>query len=368
MLEKTPGAVLCGHCHALGAKDFCRFCRRPVHRACLDSPDCPEPHPRELRLGLGARLRDIDEEGRIGSVGHLLGGEDLRELASRAVIDEVWPAAEHRGLPVGYLEPRAFGPGVFVRTAATYTLEAGSDGEPIRVYQHPLLAQTRLVEGPDLRLVPRPRLNLDPERLLVTRNGRTAVLVSTSRFDVIDLDAVRPAVVVDLKGELIFDLAISGEMDLAVAAVFGRLRCFRLGDGQLLGAIRLEDGDVTAVALDGGRLAAVTEELRLHVRQVGGGPPDRWAAALHTDVQARGYIRPGQLSLSHDGRLLALRHRRKQVLVIDLERGERQLLRGHTDTVCLVRFIAGGRVLVTADDDNRVRFWPRSGDRIISGD
>lgn len=368
MLEKTPGAVLCGHCHALGAEDFCRFCRRPVHRGCLDSPDCPEPHPRELRLGLGARLRDIDEEGRLGRVGHVLGGEDLRELASRALVGEVWPEAEHRGLPVAYLPPVAFGPGVVVCNAATYTLEEVSDGQRIRVYHHPLLAQARVTEDPDLRLVPRPRLDLEPQRLLVTRGGRTAALVSTSRFDVVDLEGRRAAVVVDLKGEVIFDLAISAEMDLAVAAVFGRLRCFRLGDGQLLGALRLEDGDVTSVALGGGRLAAVTEEQRLHVRQVGGGRPDGWASALDTDVEARGHISPGQIALSHDGRLLALRQRRKRVLVINVESGERQTLRGHTDAVCLVRFIAGGRVLVTADDDNRVRFWPRSGDRIVSGD
>jgi hypothetical protein len=375
MLEKTPGAVVCGHCHTLGADDLCGYCRGPVHRRCLESDRCPVPHPRELRLGMGWRLRDIDEEGRIGRVGHVLGGDQVRELASRTELVPIWPALRHNDLPVINLEPLAVGPSSdrLVRCAATYTLEESTDGtQQTIVYRDPLLALARVsanvVGGvEDLRYLERPSHDL-ADRLLVTRDGRTALLASASRFDIIDLEQRQPTRVVDLRGEMMFDLAVFGDMDLAVAAVFGRLRCFNLRNGQLRGSIPLEDQDVTAVAVGGAHVAAVTAELDLHVREVSAGPPDSWREALRTDVEARGKVTPGQLALSHDGRLVALRHRRKQVLVINLASGERQLLRGHTDTICFIRFIAGGRTLVTADDDNRVCFWPRSGDRLVSGE
>jgi len=326
------------------------------------------PHPRELRLGLGWRLRDIDEEGHLALVGHVLGGQQVRELASKTVVAEIWPGARHNGRPVAFLSPMAVGPDMLVRRAATYAVTVDLDGSETLVYHDPLVALAPIASGQvqELRLVARPRQEL-AERLLLARDGQTAVLVSASRFDVIDLSGRRPAQIMDLKGEMMFDLAISSEMRLAVAAVFGRLRCFDLDSGQLRGSIRLEDHDVTAVALGGGHVAAVTAELGLHVRRAGTGSPEGWVRTLRTDVDVRGRLAPAELAVSHDGRLVALRHRRKQVLVIDLASGERQLLGGHTDAICFVRFVAGGRLLVTADDDNRVRFWPRLEDRIVTG-
>jgi hypothetical protein len=371
MLEKTPGAVVCGHCHALGADALCAFCRRPVHERCLESDRCPVPHPRELRLGMGWRLRDIDEQGRVGRVTHVLGGEQVRDLATRTEIAPLWPAPRHKDLPVAYLGPLAVGVDSLVRCAATYTLEETSDGTQITVYHDALLAHARVVSEAveEVRLLERPVHDL-ADRLLLTRDGRTALLLSASRFDIIDLTGreTRAVRVVDLRGEMVFDLAILGEANLAAAAVFGRLRCFDLGSGQIRGSIPLDDQDVTAVALGGGHVAAATAELDLHVLEVGTGPPERWRRVLRTDIEARGRIAPNQLAASHDGRLVAVRHRRKRVQVINLETGERQVLRGHTDTICHVRFISGGRTLVTADDDNRVRFWPRSGDRLVTGD
>jgi len=370
MLEKSPGAATCGHCHGLGADTLCPYCRHQVHRACLDSERCPVPHPWERRLGLGWRLRDIDEEGKLARLGHVLAmkGWEVRELESGEAVGP-WPIMHHRSLPVAYLPPLAVGTGFLVHRAATFTVEDRGGDSPVTVYHHYLLAKARLsageVEQPEL--VPRPPDVFNPERLLLGRDGRTAVLASDSRFDSVDLAGQRPAHVVDLKGEMIIDLAISSEMGLTVAAMFDRLSFYELESGRPRGAIRLGE-ELTTVALAGGRVAVVTAEGELGVYEVGAGPPDSWSRLMWTEMGLRGNLAPGQLALSHDGRLVALRHRRKQVIVIDLTSGDRQVLGGHTDTVCFVRFISGGRVLVTADDDNRVRYWPRVGDRIISGD
>ena len=50
---------------------------------------------------------------------------------------------------------------------------------------------------------------------------------------------------------------------------------------------------------------------------------------------------------------------------MNLDSGGGQLLSSHTDDVVLVRFVDGGRRLITADEDNRVIIWPREAERIV---
>ena len=55
----------------------------------------------------------------------------------------------------------------------------------------------------------------------------------------------------------------------------------------------------------------------------------------------------------------------RNVLVYRLRVGARQWLRGHTDEVSLLRFVCGGRMLITADENARVRLWPRRGEKLL---
>lgn len=48
------------------------------------------------------------------------------------------------------------------------------------------------------------------------------------------------------------------------------------------------------------------------------------------------------------------------MLIYRLRTGRKTTLQGHTDDVSLLRFVCGGRVLVSADDDGRVRLWPKN--------
>lgn len=371
MLEKARGAVACGHCHQLGADTVCPYCRAQVHTACLTSDRCPEPHPVQLRLGTGNRLRGIDESGRYGAVGGVLGsGQRLWELAGRGDVARLPMTRGRHG--VEYRGGWALGREQVCRAAVTYREERlEATGELHRIYVDSLLLVADL--APDgmreVRFVERPPQPIG-ENLYLARDGAWAVWASASQIDIVNLRGARPARNVDLAGQMIHDVDLHTEMELVVVAHFGRVVLFDLrGLRQGVRTIKADE-NVTRVSLGGGRMACVTEEghvlvTRVQHRQA----PRRWETIHQARVKVRGEIGPGEADLSHDGRLLAVRRRRKDVEVIHLDSGERQILEGHTDRVCLVRFIAGGNQLVTADNDNRVFFWPRAveDDRIISG-
>src|SRR5262245_10280161 len=71
MVARGPGDVGCAHCTRIGADRPCAVCTHLVCQACAaDWTTCSEPSGRLVRLGLSARLRDVDPSGRIGLVSH----------------------------------------------------------------------------------------------------------------------------------------------------------------------------------------------------------------------------------------------------------------------------------------------------------
>jgi hypothetical protein len=369
MLEKARGAVVCGHCHGPDADTICPYCRNAVCERCLDSERCPEPHPWEQRLGLGRRLLGIDESGRYGVVSYALGGTAVvRELRSGKEVAGL--LGVHEELQVEYPDEPGVNGGVIARVAWSYrTTQIGDDQWQVdRV--SPLLLVGR-VEGErihDLRFVPRPARHVSM-RVLLTADGRTAALVSASHVDLVEIDGQRPARVVDPKGQMIHCAAVSETADLLAVGIFGRVLLYRLSSGAPVGSVAMEGENVTTVALGGDRLAAVTEEKQLQIlqRTRRAGDKDEWETIHASELGHRGALTDVETSLSPDGKLFATRHKRKQVLVLDLDGRRSQLLKGHTDRVNLIRFVSGGRLLVSADKDNRVRYWPRSEQRIITG-
>ena len=369
MLDKTHGAVTCAHCQTLGADAQCPFCQRMVHKTCLAAEGCPVPHPVELRLGRGKRLRDIDETGRFGVVGFVLGGHsELKDLIAGLSIDA---PPEHRdGVLVAYLGGWALGRELCVRAAATYYVQALGDGQEERVYLDPLLytAQTSPYGLQREQFTERSAQPLG-HRLRVSRDNRWVIWSGDSRLDVIDLKERLKPRSLDLRGQMIFDLAVSGAMDLVALAQWGQLTFFGLSDGWRIGRLRRQDDDFTWIGLGGGRVAYITAGKRYAVYRVNRRVmPDRWECIAEGKLKIRGAVRSSEASLSPDGRLLAVRRRKREVLVLDLDQGTEQHLGRHTDTVNLVKFINYGRRLVTADDDNRVMIWPREEHRIISGE
>jgi len=368
LLDKVHGAVTCAHCQALGADEQCPYCQRMVHAACMAGEGCPVPHPVEIRLGRGKRLRAIDETGRFGAVGGLLGGvPELKDLAAGLSIDA--PPDGYNGLSVAYLGGWALGREIALRAAATfYTREIG-DGQYERVYVDPLLYRARatphgLQAEEFVARSPQPL----GHRLRVSRDNHWAVFSGDSRLDVIDLQGRLKPRKLDLKGQMIFDLAVSSAMDLVAVAQWGQLTFFGLSDGWRLGRLRREDDDFTWVGLGGGKAAYITASKRYAVYRVERKVmPDRWELLAEGKLKVKGPVRDCEASLTPDGRLLAVRRRRKEVLVLDLAEDTEQRLGRHTDRINQVKWINNGRRLVTSDDDNRVVFWPRDEGRIISG-
>ena len=340
-----------------------------VHGGCLAAEGCPVPHPVELRLGTGKRLRDIDETGRFGAVGQVLGGvAELKDLAAGLSIDA--PPEGHNAHNVAYLGPWALGRELALRAAATYYTRDIGDSHIERVYVDALLYRAKATPH-GLQAEAFLRRSNQPlgHRLKVSRDNRWAVWAGDSQLDVVDLESRLKPRKLDLKGQMIFDLAVSGAMDLVAVAQWGQLTFFVPSDGWRLGRLRRQDDDFTWVGLGGGRVAYITSGKRYAVYRVERKVmPDRWERVAEGKLKINGPVRDCEASLSPDGRLLAVRRRKREVLVLDLELGTEQRLGRNTDRVNLVKFINSGRRLVTADDDNRVMIWPVDEGRIISGE
>lgn len=325
-----------------------------------------------IRLGTGKRLFEIDDEGRFARVGHVLGGPKPVCLDTGEGVATDGLPHQHGDLPVAYRGPCAFARGSIFWAATTYRFEEDDRGNPITVDVDPLLLVARLTpEGiQDPRLLPRLARQMSTDRLFVTRDGRHAVAAAEDAFDIVKTSGIRPAThVVDMGGQLIHGMDACGEMDLIAVGLFGRVACYDIEEGEKLGELKVEGENVSCVTLGGGRLASLSEDSYLHVVEMDRRRfPRDWSVVLRDRLPITSTIGPSEASLSHDGALLAVRRRRKDVLMLNLNDGTHQLLGGHTDRINFVRFIRGGRQLVTADKDNRVIFWPRSGERFISGE
>lgn len=362
MLDKSTGAVGCFHCQTLGAGEICAICNRPVCPRCAAADTCPVPHRRELRLGLGRRLRSVSPDGACGVVSSWNGGMTVVDL--------------HRGqrlASLGFIK-FAIGYGPWPELVSAQQVVSAS----VTLSRSPYM----LVGAPGDRMV---QLDLPPaqssseklhmERLAISEDGaRAAVARSDMLVDLVDL--TRPA----LRGTIsepsaeIQSMALSRELDLLVLGLYGRFKIFRLSDHMPLDVLSPQklDGDVAWLGFSRGRLAMVSVNGHCLVLQVTRGrAPDHWTTVTELSLESSSTLADivGEMprgarrvvaSISDDGELLAVRQGKKQVEVYPLSGGAPVMLEGHTDRVNLVRFVAGGRQLITADCDNRVGFWPRS--------
>lgn len=349
MLDKTPGAVCCAHCRRLGAEQVCPFCDRPVCADCLARDSCPIPHPRELRLGVGARLRAVDEAGERGLVTGWSGRNRVVDLRNgEALLDWNWPES----MP--------------------YT---GADAPPpcplgphrVAWVPHPSELSPELAIG-DLRYATveywRPRRFPRYRPAAATADGRYVLLRrADEKVTVLDLQRGKRGVTISIKRQAVHSVAADGALDLVAVGTYGKATFYRLTDGASLGSRQTGEGDVDWIGLAAGRAALFSGEA-IYVLEVDLDlPPFKWRM-----IQSARADWPEHGSLSPDGELLALRDGDRQVLVLGVSSGRVQPLKRHTDSVNFVRFVRNGQLLVTADDDNRVMFWPREGDGVVADD
>lgn len=363
MLEKSSGAVGCFHCQKLGAKKTCAICNRPVCDPCADGDTCPVPHRRELRLGLGRRLRAVSPDGTRGIVSGWTGGMALVDLATGDRLASMgfmtfggltgpWPALVSAD--------RVVAAAVTLNIKPYLLLGSPERQDMINVELH------KRQSGSE---------KLSALKLAISEDGAmAAVMRSDMLVDLVDLQQPALQGTISEPSATIQSLALSRELDLLVLGLYGRLKIVRLSDRKRAGTLapRQLDGDVAWLGLSRGHLAAISGAgpcmvLQLSRDQAPGGWTMVRELSLESSATAADIVgemprgsRRVVASLSDDGELLAVRQGRTRVEVHPISGGEPVVLEGHTDRINLVRFVAGGKVLVTADQDNRVWFWPRS--------
>jgi hypothetical protein len=367
MLEKTRGAVGCGHCQRLGATEICPLCGRPVCERCLTPDACPSPGPRVIKLGVGRRLRAVDHSGRLGLVTSWWGRAQVLDLYTGSTRITRLPGR------VGRPVPCLVAPDLMIKIPSPVSNLTPGLLSFIRLglrrrKGHPAARELQTGVGQIVEM----GLSGDGHYILLKGDTETLALV--------DPREQRVQAVLEMPRQVVYSGAANLEMDLAALGTYGRVGLFRISDRQPLGQVRLEQGGVVWVGLAGGRLVTITETCQLVVLEADPGrEPSRWERSLETRLdpdavrhesmaEVFGGMVPMRVwaSLSGDGQLLVIRWRQgRELATFRLPRGLIQVFAGHSDTVNLVRFVGQGRMLVTGGADARVVFWPRVGHKMV---
>ncbi|MBW2732669.1 MAG: hypothetical protein JRH20_09770 [Deltaproteobacteria bacterium] len=375
-LPKTPGAAGCAHCHSLDAWEACPVCHRPICPRCADDPDgCPTPHAREIRLGAGGRLREVDATGCFGLTHRLLlqvcdmcTGDTFpgafQVFLDPAVTTELpWvilPGGEELVFIPTRLPrlSRSFLKYLFVLFPGASKLPMYATGQT----RYDSLHQRSRKGGQR-----RPPLLLDVAStrfLRISEGGRFVLIVGENeRAEIVDAERWNSLGVIEVPGQPLQAGAICERAGLIALGCYGGLHAFRLDSRRPLLSRQVHPGDARWVGIAARTLACVTDSGEMDIfRQRG----SRWENLQGLPPQLGASVRgPHQAALSADGRLLAVVREQRRVDLFSLpQRRLIQSLNVHRDTVHFVRFSQDASVLVTADRDGRVVVWPRSGERV----
>lgn len=351
MVARGAGDVGCAHCTRFGANTTCPICELQVCADCAaDWTTCSEPSGRVVRLGLTARLRDVDPTGRLGLVSHwrqplrLFDLRRLRWIRGIELSRMLWLLA--RSTP-----PRLTGDGRLMHGEWT----ADADDEPTLFRGIAALS----LASDESTLV---ACSGDaPQRgTAVTATGDLFYYVgATERVVAIPRGATDPWRLEPLPRKVIQAAHLAGEGDLLASASWCELALHDVADGRITPIWRGKPeaiGDVRWIAVAGEWLAyaVITAGGGVHVevRHLERTEPVGRVVHRHIASAFRG------ASLSRDGRYLALAVD-DHVLVHELGTDHVAEFGEHTDRINLVRF-ASDHLLITADTDNRIVLRPRT--------
>lgn len=367
---KTPGVIPCAHCRAQVAAETCSLCARQVCVTCVARwQSCDTPLARELRLGMGWRLLDVDRDGVLGLARHMLTRRTrLLDLKRCAWIADVEPPADAR---------------------------LRRDGRAVVLLSQANASQRDVMTEYSVRIeVTNLRRNRSKRFLLSTSSPGTrswslssgGTYVCQIRRDemlgLIELATGAYALSAPLPGKVIHAAAMNETTNHIVAATFGQVRLLEhTKPPRPRVAFRPAAGDI-------GWLACTDTSVVVVTRNAAGGEIEVWSTEPPFDLLAEwhpsGFVRdspvmtaatellgqslgepfnwdePRGFDASRDGSFVAIAVG-KHIRLYDVARQQVSELTGHTDTVNLVRFVAGDSMLVTADRDNRVMVRPRAG-------
>ncbi|HUS28090.1 MAG TPA: hypothetical protein VMZ53_06260 [Kofleriaceae bacterium] len=372
MVARGAGDVGCAHCTQFGARKTCRVCKLQVCDVCAaDWTTCSEPAGRELRLGMGWRVRDVDPKGRFAFVTHILKAPRIVELRQLR-----WFGPAPIGLnlynSLRSAPPRLTSDGLFVHADVSLV----NDSTYIDGVRWHTLGATRVavhvkdVEGPHSSTCVSA---VNDTFAYVTDSQRVVVM----RHGPMTMDALPPAAAVvthpgvvrhdpsllfrfvsetyePLPRKVISAIDLDGERDLLASVTWRELAIHRTVGGKLERVAHLDTGihaNLTFVALTGRWLAYGTHsciELR----------PMKHDGSIGEVVQ-RHSGRIGAAALSRDGAYLAVAIDSKLV-VEDLERFSTAEFTEHSDGINYVRFASDDHMLISGDQDNRIVVRPRT--------
>jgi hypothetical protein len=355
VIGRGADAIGCAHCEATVGANECRICGRIVCDACAaDWTTCSEPSGRVVRLGMTARLRAVDPDGRFGLVTafrHPWRALDLRQLRWVDCEIELASIADHTAAPMLTADGRLL-------ETDGHVLYVGSLGTPRwNAYRAERSIQT----------------------LRVMASGWVSFVSSADTVELVDLNALEPApymrhiLLADRLGDApaISLTPFPGRVVQSAAAVReGDALIVASGTWQEIAIHRIRgelrertahvktDGDVRWIAIAGSTVAAIVVGARsgtLTTWRI----DDRGELAHRVDRDDHGEPVIAA-SLSRDGRYLAAALADRSVAVHAVVEPATQVFTEHTDAISLIRFAGDDHLLITADDDNRVVLRPRT--------
>ncbi len=363
VVTKHPGVVPCAHCKQQPGSEDCQVCTKVVCQDCgARWQSCDQVVARELRLGMGQRLIDVDKDGHYGVVQHMLSRKrrlfDLRRTAYVALYEALPHGSIVSGQRFARIEPEPVSTSAHQDTGFTTTLTIASLMSVSRVH---------IVE-----------VNQAPPQgfSLATKDSAACVTLADQTVRLVSVKHGQTTRHVPLPGKVIQASALDDAAGLLFTATFGYAQLDHIDDtlaSDKIGRLRIWDGDAYWVGV-GKQAAATITRSSINVGTLGHieawqtEPP--FERIAHIKLRASGdsafrWTEPDSVALSDDGRFLAYALNRYQVMVNDLVSGDTTLFSGHTDPVNLVRFAANDTLLITADRDNRVFIRPRVGDTFV---
>jgi len=364
MQPKAPGFVPCAHCSRPGAVEPCASCTHLVCADCrLDWTTCPQPCGQEIRLGLGARLRELSHSGRLGIVVGWRGDLHILDLRRVRYVDTRYRLASTTfssllGSALGLLLTRD---GRLVRerwewsdaSQNRFRVFAGFDVEElangyVRTVRVEQATSPLEASGPV------------PHSLRLTRDDRLVWYErSNETVQIVDLETRASHNLSPVSGQVIQRAYVDAASGRIATGTYGAVHVHRFSGAALteLGVAPCPDDDILAIELAGSRLLVVSG--RAHIRatlrvfELAG---DRVAAR---PIHERSVDGPVACALSARGDYAAV-SRADHAVELHAVGGEMIELGGHSDTVRLVRFARSDDELVTADDDNRIIIRPRT--------
>jgi hypothetical protein len=314
-----------------------------------------------VRLGLTARVRDVDPLGRIALVSHWRRPLRLFDLRRLAWIDLELP--RRLWLFARRYPPRLSGDGRLfyaeIDVAGGDTLFSAVRARELRTGQIQLIAHHTPFGSTGVSATnDRYWYATETQHVAITNNGQRSAVT---------LDHVW--LVEPLPRKVIHAVHVDGERDLIAAGSWSEVVLHRIVDGKLerVGYTKTEaQGEVRWLAVAGRWLVAAIREITtpeamgiargdvIEVRRIGddlsiGPVEERYVAAAGLSAAA----------LSRDGRHLALALGRG-LTVYELGTAYNTLFDEHTDQINYLRFAAEDHVLISADTDNRIVMRPRT--------